>query len=90
MNLMKLTKIKKELVEKEVLTLPLKSIVSLTSTSETSENALLAVFISSFFLFGVGYMQHFFDSVRDQASNIIYLLDFFRIFRKELIMNTHQ
>ena len=47
MNLMKLTKIKKEVVEKEVLTLPVKSIASLTSTSETSE-----MFLTGKALFG--------------------------------------
>ena len=51
---MKVRKIKKELVEKEVLILHCKkNMGSSISTSETSENVFLVVFISSFVIFEV-------------------------------------
>ena len=47
---MRLEKIKRELVEKEFLT---KNTDSAISTSKTSENVFVSVFISSFVSFGV-------------------------------------
>ena len=47
--MMKLRKIKKELVKSSAL----KNMLSSTSTSETSKNAFYFVFISSFVSFGV-------------------------------------
>lgn len=68
-SLRKLKKIKKQFIEKELLTLHLKNMDSSTSVSETNENVFLFVFISPFVSFGVlGYMQHFFDSLRKQAN----------------------
>ena len=48
-----------------------------TSASETSENLILFVFISSFsFLFGVCIcVQYFFDKLRNQTSNRKYVLE---------------
>ena len=51
--LMKMCEIKKELVEKEVLTMYQRGIDSSTSTSETSKNVFLFVFISLFVSFEV-------------------------------------
>lgn len=69
MSLMKLKKIKKQFIEKELLTLHLKNMDSSTSVSETNENVFLFVFISPFVSFGVfGYMQNFFDSLRKQVN----------------------
>ena len=68
--LMKMCEIKKELVEKEVLTMYQRDMDSSTSSSETSKNVFLFVFISLFVSFEVcKNMQHFFDSVRNQASD---------------------
>ena len=68
-SLRKLKKIKKQFIEKELLTLHLKNMDSSTSVSETNENVFLFVFISPFVSCGVlGYMQHFFDSLRKQAN----------------------
>lgn len=69
MSLMKLKKIKKQFIEKELLTPHLKNMDSSTSVSETNENVFLFVFISPFVSFGVfGYMQNFFDSLRKQVN----------------------
>ena len=51
--LMKMCEIKKELVEKEVLTMYQRDMDSSTSTSETSKNVFLFVFISLFVSFEV-------------------------------------
>ena len=50
---MKMCEIKKELVEKEVLTMYQRDMDSSTSTSETSKNVFLFVFISLFVSFEV-------------------------------------
>lgn len=47
-----------------------KNIDSSISTSDTSENLFLLVFISSFVSFGVYiYIQYFFDAARNETSN---------------------
>ena len=51
--LMKMCEIKKELVEKEVLTMYQRDMDSSTSTSEISKNVFLFVFISLFVSFEV-------------------------------------
>ena len=54
---MRLEKIKRELVGKEFLTLDLKNTDSAISTSKTSENVFVFVFISSFVSFGVWFTR---------------------------------
>ena len=95
MCLMKLRNIKKELVEKEVLTLHYKN--SSKSTFETSEN--IFPFVFCFFHFELcTYMEYLFDSVRNQASNRTYLLQLIKrrskvhqnITSHELVLNFDQ
>ena len=69
--LMKLKKIKSELVEREFSTLHEKNTDSATSTFEANENVFVFVFISSLVSFEVWfYVQYFGKALRNQTENI--------------------